>query len=106
MKAICYSKNTISSKSNREKKREATDGKVLNRWLQGVKMKFLAPFFMVLMGIEPIKTMREAPFGSYYPMVTNWILKCNKSHRFTQKKVPCNNFKINILKIDGIIFTC
>ena len=47
--------------------REATEGNVLHRWLPGAKIKFLAPFFMFIMGIEPIINMREAPSGSILP---------------------------------------
>lgn len=43
---------------------EATDGDFLHRLLQGAKIKFLAPFLMFIMGIEPIINMQEAPSGS------------------------------------------
>ena len=49
------------------KKREATDGDVLYRLLQGTKIKFLVPFLMFIMGIEPIINIREAPSGSVLP---------------------------------------
>lgn len=68
--------------------REATDGEVLNQWLRGVKKMFLTPFLFVLMSTGPIKTMREAPSGSYYPIVTSLILKCSISHRFTPNENP------------------
>jgi len=54
---------------NKTRKREATEGDVLNRWLQGVRAKALTPFFFEHKLVSnQFMFRREAPSGSYYPI--------------------------------------
>jgi len=67
-------------------KREATDGEVLSRWLQGAGTKVLAPFFMFLNAHGTnLKACGKLPSGSFYPIVTTSVVKCTFSHQFYNK---------------------
>lgn len=85
MKVNYYRKNIIIH-SIEKLWRETTDGDVLDRWLWGVKIKFLAPFFLLLNWYRTsLKPGEKLPFGSYCPIVLNLTLKCVIYNRLKHK---------------------
>jgi hypothetical protein len=91
---------------SKKTRREATEGEVLYRWLQGVRAKALTPFFFEHKLVSnQFMFRREAPSGSYYPIADkNRNMKCPILHRFAQIKCNCYPNTCKHCKSDGIIF--
>jgi len=88
-------------------KREATEGDILYRWLRGVKAQALTPFFYHRWVQENLTILREAPSGSYYPIVDknrNRNMKWAKLYRFAQIKFDSSPNKNKYHKSCGTIF--
>jgi len=91
---------------NKTRKREATEGDVLNRWLQGVRAKALTPFFFEHKLVSnQFMFRREAPSGSYYPIAdkSNNIKPC-QNHQVTHFMNGIYPFYIKPFIPGGTIF--